>query len=191
MDTGLWHAKSVQGGLVTLEVGEVLRLPAAAGRHVGVVQGNVWVTQQGDLRDRVLSTGESLRLERDGLSLLVPLGGLARVVLEDGLVAQRAAQVGASGAEALSTPTTPDPWIGYTPEFERAVRQLRARAIAELMDTFGKWLKAAGRRLVKAVAASVVTRRTARELRALSDHTLKDLGLRRDQIDCVARRAPC
>jgi len=33
--------------------------------------------------------------------------------------------------------------------------------------------------------------RTVQELRSLSDHMLKDIGLRRDQIDCVAKRLPC
>lgn len=31
-------------------------------------------------------------------------------------------------------------------------------------------------------------RRTVRELQSLSDHMLRDVGLRRDQIECVARR---
>jgi uncharacterized protein YjiS (DUF1127 family) len=38
-------------------------------------------------------------------------------------------------------------------------------------------------RIVRAIAAAWMTRRTRRELHALSDRTLRDIGLRRDQID--------
>lgn len=35
------------------------------------------------------------------------------------------------------------------------------------------------------------SRRTARELHALSDYLLRDIGIRRDQIDCVAKQLAC
>jgi uncharacterized protein YjiS (DUF1127 family) len=52
-------------------------------------------------------------------------------------------------------------------------------------------IAAALRYVADAVAAALEARRTARELHALDDHLLKDLGLRRDQVDCVARGMRC
>jgi len=81
MDTATRHERQL-----TMNPGEVLRLRDAAGRHLGVVQGAVWITQHGDRRDPVLESGASFRFDRDGLSLVQPLGGPATVVLEAGLV---------------------------------------------------------------------------------------------------------
>jgi hypothetical protein len=111
--------------LLTINPGEVLRLRDAAGRHLGVMQGAVWITQHGDRRDPVLESGASFRFDRDGLSLVQPLGGPATVVLEAGLV----------------------------PENE--------------------------------------TGRAAHALGGLSDHLLRDLGLRRDQIRFGGHTPPC
>jgi uncharacterized protein YjiS (DUF1127 family) len=145
------------------------------------------VTQERDPRDRILGTGSSFRVTRDGLTLVVPLGGDATVVLEEGL----AAQATASPGEHPVVAATRDAWQGHTPELERAARRARAEAAAALVAALGRGVIAAVRFVGDAVAATLETRRTARELRALSDHLLKDLGLRRDQIDCVARRVPC
>ena len=58
----------------------VLRLQDAAGRRITVVQGHVWITQDGDPRDVVLSVGEDFVVERQGLALVTPLDGAAQVV---------------------------------------------------------------------------------------------------------------
>lgn len=187
MDTGLWHAESMQGGLAALARGEVLRLQDAAGRHVGVARGTVWVTQERDPKDRILAAGMSFRVTRDGLTLVVPLGGGATVVLEEGLAAQKSV----AGAEHPVMAATRDAWRVHTPEFEHAARRLRAQTIAGLAAQLGRGLWAAWRGFAGALEATLEARRTVRELGALSDHLLKDLGLRRDQIDCVARRVPC
>ncbi len=178
MDTGMMRTGLLQQGLVELGQGEVLGLQDAAGRHVGVVRGSVWLTQHGDQRDRVLHAGESFRIGRDGLTLVVPLGGAARVVLEDGLLA-------ATGSPAREA------WRVHTQEFERAARRRRAAAIAAMLSGFARWLKAAWSPIDAALRSALQARRTARELRALSDYLLKDIGLRRDEIDCVARRLAC
>lgn len=188
MDTGLWQAGLAQGGLVALELGEVLRLQDAAGRHVGVIRGSVWLTQHSEQRDWVLHAGESLRLERNGLTLIVPLGGAARVVLEEGLVAPPEAQGRAAESGHPVIAATPDPWLVHSPDFERAAHRLRAASIATIGAALGRGLAAAWGRLAKALSASLQARRTAGELRALSDYLLKDIGLRRSEIHCVARR---
>jgi uncharacterized protein YjiS (DUF1127 family) len=134
MDTGLR-----QQGLLTIAPGAVLRLRDAAGRHLSVVQGSVWVTQHGDLRDAVLDGGDSFRFTRQGLSLVQALDGRPAVVaLEDGLAPETVA--GAAPAEGA--------WrLARSQPVQRAAHQLRAEALGQL-----------------------------------SDHLLRDLGLRRDRI---------
>ena len=90
MDTGM-----MLKGLLTINPGEILRLRDAAGRHLGVVHGTVWITQHGDRRDPVIESGASFRFERNGLSLVQPLGGPATVVLEAGLAPENATGRGA------------------------------------------------------------------------------------------------
>ena len=41
--------------------------------------------------------------------------------------------------------------------------------------------------LISAWAAALAARQTRREFHALSDHMLRDIGVRRDQIDGVAQ----
>jgi uncharacterized protein YjiS (DUF1127 family) len=132
-------------GVIGLTPGAPLRLQDAAGRHLSVVDGTVWVTQQGDPRDPVLAAGETFRFDRNGLALVTPLSGPAQVVLE---------------GKADASP---------------------ARGFA----------RAASARLACALARALRTRRTVRELQSLSDYMLRDVGLRRDQIECVARRLAC
>lgn len=138
----------MQQGFLTIQPGEVLRLRDAAGRHLGVVNGAVWITQHGDPRDPVLEAGASFRFERNGLSLVQPLGGPATLALEDGLAPQDA-----SGRK----PSEGGVWqLARSERFQRQARQLRARTLA-----------------------------------SLSDHLLRDLGLRRDQVRFGAHTREC
>lgn len=132
-------------GIVRLARGQPLRVPDPAGRYLTTLGGVVWVTQEGDRRDRVLAEGEDFRFDRDGLALVTPLGGPAQVALDD----RRDAA---------------------------PVRSIAESAVA--------WL--AG--LTRAPGRMLRRRRTVRELQSLSDHMLRDVGLRRDEIECVARR---
>ncbi len=133
MDTGLRHE-----GLRTINPGELLQLHDAAGRHLTVVQGAVWVTQHGDWRDAVLESGASYRFDRNGLSIVQALGGPATVVLEEGL----------EPANPAGDKAEPQAWrLASSEGFERGARRLRADTLA-----------------------------------SLSDHLLRDLGLRRDRI---------
>lgn len=179
MDSGMRHE-----GLIALNPGEVLRLRDAAGRHIGVASGAVWVTQHRDRRDRVLGGGESFRFDRNGLALATPLGGGALVVLEEGLAP-------GGGAEPQQIGVARGPWSGHTPGFERAARRMRAAAIAKALATLAAGLRALWGRFTRTVSAARQEKRTARELRVLSDHILKDIGLRREQIECFARHHSC
>jgi len=175
MDNGL-----LQKGLVGLKPGEVLRLRNGAGRHFSVLQGAAWVTQDGDRRDIVVDSGESFRFKHDGLALVMPVGTETRLLLEDGLAAD--------GDAAQSYFSAHGEDMAF---FERRAQQLRARAFAQLLASIAGGLKALWRRWDQARSATAQSLRTTQELRALSDRTLNDIGLRRDQIDCVTQRVPC
>jgi uncharacterized protein YjiS (DUF1127 family) len=51
-----------------------------------------------------------------------------------------------------------------------------------------RWLLERATGLGRAIWAETRARATRRELEALSDHMLRDIGLRRDQIEFIARR---
>lgn len=123
MDTGLRHQ-----GLRTINPGEVLRLRDAAGRHLTVVQGSVWITQHGDRNDAVLDSGASFRFDRNGLSLVQSLDGAASVVLEEGLVPENETGRAAGAAEQRA-------WqLAHSEPFQRQARRLRAQTLASLSD---------------------------------------------------------
>jgi hypothetical protein len=67
MDTDLNHA------LTDLPKGSLLQVPRAKGKAVAVVQGLVWVTQDGDPRDQFLHAGQSFVFDRTGLALVQAL----------------------------------------------------------------------------------------------------------------------
>lgn len=140
----------MQQGFLTIQPGEVLRLRDAAGRHLGVVNGAVWITQHGDPRDPVLESGASFRFERNGLSLVQPLGGPATLALEDGLAPENAIGRPADPAEPRARQ------LARSEPFRHQARHLRAQALS-----------------------------------SLSDHLLRDLGLRRDQIGFGATTREC
>ena len=171
MDTGILQSK----GLIGLLPGEFLRLAEAAGRHISVVRGTAWVTQDGDRRDRVLKDGESLRFDHNGFVLVQALEGEANLMLEEGLVPQ--------GGKALEAED-----FDY---FVRRGRRMRAEAMGQAWVGLVGGLNAVWLRIARISAAALRTGKTVKELHALSDHTLKDIGVRRDQIDCVARATPC
>jgi uncharacterized protein YjiS (DUF1127 family) len=175
MDNGLLHE-----GLIGLKPGEVLRLRNTAGRHLEVLQGIAWVTQDGDSRDVVVGSGESWRFDRNGRALVMPLGTETRLILEEGIA-----------PEGRGTPHYFSAHGEDMAYFERRAQRLRAEAFARLGAWLAGALKVLWGRCARALSNGRRSLRTAGELRALSDAVLKDIGLRRDQIDCVARQIPC
>ena len=175
MDNGLLHE-----GLIALKPGEVLRLRNTAGRHLEVLQGIAWVTQDGDSRDVVVGSGESWRFDRNGRALVMPLGTETRLILEEGIAPE--------GREAPHYFSAHGEDMAY---FERRAQRLRAEAFARLGAWIAGALKALWGRYARAQSTALQSLRSARELRALSDRGLRDIGLRRDQIDCVTRQIPC
>lgn len=54
-----------------LSAHKVLRIEDGLGTLVSCRRGDVWITQDQDARDVVLSAGESFRLDRPGLALVM------------------------------------------------------------------------------------------------------------------------
>jgi uncharacterized protein YjiS (DUF1127 family) len=170
-------------GSIGLAPGNILRVREAAGRCVGIVRGTVWITQAGDTCDHLVRAGGHFCFDRDGLALVWPLGDSVRLLLEQGIVAQP------SPPEPLAV--TRNNWFVYLPALEHRARRMRSEAIGQAIGlglaTLAQSLKALWRQISPVVAAAFQAVNTARNLPALSDSTLKDIGLRRDQISRLAQ----
>lgn len=67
--------------VLELESGTVLPVQDAAGARLACLKGNLWITQEGDGVDTVLDAGKSLRLSRNGCTLVQALSP-SRVAME-------------------------------------------------------------------------------------------------------------
>lgn len=56
-------------GSLSLERGAVLRIEEGCDLLIYVWEGSLWLTQEGEARDRHLDAGDWFRLDRDGLAL--------------------------------------------------------------------------------------------------------------------------
>jgi len=77
---------------VHLKAGGSRRIVDGAGLEVKCLRGNLWITQDGDLEDRIIGRGESFVLDRPGLSLVTALGEPALLVVRPGKVIARRPQ---------------------------------------------------------------------------------------------------
>ena len=68
--------------LIDLSGGSLLRLHDSVGKAIGVMEGSVWVTQDGDPRDVFVEVGESFVFDRPGLAIAQALAA-SKVVLFD------------------------------------------------------------------------------------------------------------
>jgi hypothetical protein len=55
---------------IGLPRGKTLRILDGAGALLFVREGEVWLTQEGDTKDHILTPGQSFRLDRDGTALV-------------------------------------------------------------------------------------------------------------------------
>jgi quercetin dioxygenase-like cupin family protein len=67
--------------VVELERGGLLPLHDGAGARLACLEGDLWITQEHDGQDVLLRAGESLRLERNGRTVVQALSA-ARVAVE-------------------------------------------------------------------------------------------------------------
>jgi hypothetical protein len=74
---------------IYLKAGESTRIADGVGFEVKCLRGNLWITQHGDLEDRIIGRGESFVLARPGLSLVTALGDAALLVVHRGMVKRR------------------------------------------------------------------------------------------------------
>ena len=74
---------------IYLKAGETLPIAEGAGLEVRCIRGHLWITQHGDLEDRVIGSGESFVLDRQGLSLVTALREPGVVFVKPGTVIAR------------------------------------------------------------------------------------------------------
>ena len=67
---------------IPVHAGQPLRLHKGFGRRIAVLEGNVWVTQDGDPRDIVLRAGEDFVVGSPSSTVVSALGGDARIMSE-------------------------------------------------------------------------------------------------------------
>jgi hypothetical protein len=67
--------QSVIQGSIAMGRGSVLRIADGSDMVVHVGEGALWLTQEGDRRDRYLAQGDSFRLDRDGIAIAYAMHG--------------------------------------------------------------------------------------------------------------------
>jgi hypothetical protein len=70
------------GTPIYLKAARSFRIADGTGLEVKCLRGNLWITQHGDLEDRIIGRGESFVLDRPGLSLVTALGDPALLVVQ-------------------------------------------------------------------------------------------------------------
>lgn len=66
-------------GTVRLAPNQTLKVVDAAGSTVSAIEGSVWITEENQPNDIVLTPGNSYRLRKPGVALVNSLGGAAAV----------------------------------------------------------------------------------------------------------------
>jgi hypothetical protein len=69
----------LEAGAVQLGPNQTLKLRDSAGSTVCALEGSVWITEENQPRDIVLSAGACYRLRNRGLAIINALGGDAAV----------------------------------------------------------------------------------------------------------------
>ena len=68
-------------GAVRLGPNQTLKVVDGAGSTVCALQGSLWITEENQLRDIVLTPGGCYRQQHPGIALVNSLGGEAAVIL--------------------------------------------------------------------------------------------------------------
>ena len=57
-----------------LERGKLVRIEDGRGMLVRVISGSVWITEEGDSRDRIVAAGKRFRIGSSGVTLISAIG---------------------------------------------------------------------------------------------------------------------
>ena len=71
----------LKAGAVRLAPNQTLKVVDGAGSTVSAIEGSIWITEENQPNDIVLSPGGSYRLRQRGVALVNSLGGAAAVSL--------------------------------------------------------------------------------------------------------------
>ncbi|SNS99015.1 Protein of unknown function [Noviherbaspirillum humi] len=97
-------ASDAAGRQVELAADASLCLRQPLGLTLQVLEGVLWVSQDGDIRDLVLAAGDSLRVERNAPLIVSPLGkATARLVLRQAGSQAHAAQSAQAAQASAAT----------------------------------------------------------------------------------------
>jgi len=116
-------------GSTFLHSGQPLRLKDGYGRRIAVLEGNVWVTQDGDPRDIVLGAGEEFVFERPVTAVVSALGGNARIIRQDGVAIEAPRAVGQRGPMAELARV----WGKLRDARQARLARMRVRAMSDYM----------------------------------------------------------
>lgn len=89
------------GQVLELAKHQHMRLADAKGWTISVLSGELWITQDGDVRDIVVGIGEDHVLDRNGLALLSALGDTRFLICDGQPCAQSSGQRQQAGSLAL------------------------------------------------------------------------------------------
>ena len=93
------HEQVVQGSL-DLAHGNLVRIEDARGTRVRVASGAIWVTEEGDRRDRFINAGGSFRIATSGVALISALTPHSTISVSLPLPASRLARLRARVVDA-------------------------------------------------------------------------------------------
>lgn len=83
--------RHLASNLAILEARGMLILPDPRGHRIDCIDGTLWITQDRDRRDVLLTDGETFVFDRPGRAIVQALGSGAALALGPGLVADRPA----------------------------------------------------------------------------------------------------
>ena len=66
-------------GAIRIGPNQTLKVVDGAGSTVSAIEGSIWITEENQPNDIVLTPGDSYRLRRPGIALVNSLGGTAAV----------------------------------------------------------------------------------------------------------------
>lgn len=139
----------LQQNITRLARDETLRVHDAGGLHLGVVDGDVWVTQEGDNNDYVLASGASFRFDRNGLALVTALRCPASVLLEEGIVARApSARRWPAPDENVALRYRSTFAMRDSVNYEQRIRSIRSEAIS-------RWLSGLATRLTSTILRAI------------------------------------